>query len=172
MDKAMTSKMEEGFKSKRLVRQEAQNEIKQMVQNDMDALKEEMKNLKMGSGSTVCSEASINSHSISKSFFGLGEWSSKDGQKITSSVVSKEWIQNFIADMEKMILERSHKYFDWEQTKSEQGPWPTKNMVSVWFRSETNLVVMIELLRIVKEELRKGHYTIKGSEVVPRLESS
>ena len=29
-----------------------------MVQKDLEVLKEEMKNLKMGSGSTVCSEAS------------------------------------------------------------------------------------------------------------------
>ena len=46
-----------------------------------------------------------------------------------------------------MILEESHKYnIEWDQTKSE-----TKNMVSMWFKNETNLVVMIDLLRTVKE---------------------
>ena len=45
-------------KNERLARQQAQNEIKQMVKKDLDALKEEMKGLQMGSGSTVCSEAS------------------------------------------------------------------------------------------------------------------
>ena len=45
-------------KNERLATQQAQNEIKQMAKKDLDALKEEMKGLQMGSGSTVCSEAS------------------------------------------------------------------------------------------------------------------
>ena len=57
-----------------------------------------------------------------------------------------------VLDLEQMIPETSHKYVDLDQTRSERGPWPTKNMVSMWFKSETNLVVMIELLRTVKEE--------------------
>ena len=48
MEKTTTAKMEEGFKNEQLARQQAQNEIKQM---DLDVLK-------MGSASTVCSEAS------------------------------------------------------------------------------------------------------------------
>ena len=58
----MSAKMEEGF------RQQAQHEIMQglknkknarhMVQKDLEMLKEEMKNMKMSSTSTVCSEGS------------------------------------------------------------------------------------------------------------------
>ena len=58
MEKTMTAKMEGGFKSEQLARQQAPNEIKQMVNKDLDALKEEMKSRQMGSGSTVCGEAS------------------------------------------------------------------------------------------------------------------
>ena len=64
----MSDKMEEGVRSEQQAIQQAQNEImkglkneenaKQMVHKDLAVLKEEMKNLKMGSGSTVCSEAS------------------------------------------------------------------------------------------------------------------
>ena len=60
--------MEEGFRSKQQARQLAQNEImqglkneenaRQMVQKDLEVLKEETKNLNMGNGSTVCREAS------------------------------------------------------------------------------------------------------------------
>ena len=57
MENTMTAKMEEGFRSEQLARQQAQNEIKQMARKDLDAWKGKMKGLQMGSGSTVCSEA-------------------------------------------------------------------------------------------------------------------
>ena len=57
MEKTMTAKTEEGLRSEQLTRQEAQNEIKQMVRKDLDVLKEEMNNMRIGSGSTLCSEA-------------------------------------------------------------------------------------------------------------------
>ena len=57
-----------------------------------------------------------------------------------------ERVKFFIADLENMILESSHNCIDWKQTKGEQGPWSTKNPVSMWIKSETNLVLMIELL--------------------------
>ena len=68
MEKTMTAKMEEGFKSEQQARQQAQSEImqglkdeenaRQMVPKDLEVLKEEMKSLQRRSGSTVCSEAS------------------------------------------------------------------------------------------------------------------
>ena len=57
MKETMTAKMEEFFRSEQLAREQAHNEIKQMVRKDLGVMKE-MKNLKMGSRSTVCSEAS------------------------------------------------------------------------------------------------------------------
>ena len=95
-----------------------------------------------------------------------------DFQQCSLQVIAMEEIKDFIDDLEEMIPESSHKYIDWEQTKSEQGHWPTKNTVGMWFKRDMNLVVMIDLLRIVKEELKKKHYTIKQREVVARLESS
>ena len=68
MVETMSGKMEEGFRSEQQARQQAQNEImeglkneenaRQLVQQDLAVMKEENKNLEMGSGSTVCSEAS------------------------------------------------------------------------------------------------------------------
>ena len=64
----MSPKMEEGFRSEQQARQQAQNEIMKglkneesarlLVQRDLAVMKEEIKNLKIGSVSTVCSEAS------------------------------------------------------------------------------------------------------------------
>ena len=47
MEKTTTAKMEEGFRSEQLARQQAENEIKQM-QKHLDVLKEEMRSLKNG----------------------------------------------------------------------------------------------------------------------------
>ena len=64
----MSSKMEEGFKKEQHARQQVQSEIvqgfkneenaRQLVQKELAFMRDEIKNLKMGSGSTVCSEAS------------------------------------------------------------------------------------------------------------------
>ena len=61
---------------------------------------------------------------------------------------------------------------DWDQTSNQQSPWPSKNMASMWFKNETNLVVVIDLLRTVKEELVRGPYKLRSREVVPRMEAS
>ena len=38
-------------------------------------------------------------------------------------------------------------------------------MVSMWFKNETNLVTMTELLKRVEEELEKAAYKIHGKKV-------
>ena len=62
----MSSKMDEGFKREQQARQQIQCEIVhgfkneenaiQLVQEEVAVLKDQLKNLMMGSGSTVCSE--------------------------------------------------------------------------------------------------------------------
>ena len=63
-------------------------------------------------------------------------------------------------------------YTDWDQTRNEQGTWPTKIMVSLWFSNEANLVTRIGLLDVMREELKKGFYKQKDQVVSSRLESS
>ena len=46
-----------------------------------------------------------------------------------------------------------------------------KFMVSMWFKNGTNLVMMIDLLKIMKEELEKAACKIDGQNVKGRLES-
>ena len=65
----MSSKMDEGFKKEQHARQQIQSEIvqgfnnegnaRQLVQKELVVMKDDFLNLKMGSGSTVCSEASV-----------------------------------------------------------------------------------------------------------------
>ena len=65
-----------------------------------------------------------------------------------------------------------HKYIYWDQTRTEQGNWPTKTFVNMRFRSDTNLTTMIGLLEIVKHELKKIPYKLHDRVVSTRLEMS
>ena len=65
-------------------------------------------------------------------------------------------VTNFISDLQKMVLNEFHKHIDWDQTKTEQGNWPTKTFVNMWFKNETNMATKIGMLEIVKHELKKG----------------
>ena len=61
---------------------------------------------------------------------------------------------------------------DWDQNWGEQGTWPTKTFVSVWFKNETNMSTMIGMLEIGKNGLKKVPYKLHGQEVSARLEIS
>ena len=65
-------------------------------------------------------------------------------------------VATLVSDRERMVPQQAQKWIDWDQTGKEQGTWPTKMMVSMWFKNETNLVTMIDLLKIMKEELEKS----------------
>ena len=69
-------------------------------------------------------------------------------------------------------LTHSKKYVEWEQTRIEQGTWPTKIMVSLWFSNEANLPTRIGLLDVMREELTNGPYKQKDQVVSSRLELS
>ena len=70
-----------------------------------------------------------------------------------------------------MVPDQYQKYIDWDQTRTE-GTWPTKTIVSMWFRHETNLPTMVGLLDIIKTELKEGPYKLHGQEISSRLEIS
>ena len=81
-------------------------------------------------------------------------------------------VTNFIKDLHSMVPDQSQKCIDWDQTRTEQGTWPTKTIVSVWFRNETNLSTMVGMLDIIKKELKKEPCTLHGQEISSRLEIS
>ena len=64
-------------------------------------------------------------------------------------------VSNFIQDLHQMVPDPHKKYVDWEQTKTEQGTWPTKTMVNMWFSNEANLPTRVGLLDIIRTELKK-----------------
>ena len=74
----------------------------------------------------------------------------------------------FIGDLQKMVPNESHQYIDWNLTRTEQGNWPTKTIVNMWFKNETNLATTIGLLKVVKDELKKVHRKIHDLEVSAR----
>ena len=71
-----------------------------------------------------------------------------------------------------MVPRQAHKWIDWDQTSKEQGNWPTKTMVSMRLKNETNLVTMIELLKVAKEVLEKASHKIHAQKVTARPEVS
>ena len=77
-----------------------------------------------------------------------------------------------LVDLTQMIPLNAQKFVDWEITSTEQGNWPTKVLVSMWFKSETNLATIIELRRVVIDELQKKPYELEDQVVRARLEMS
>ena len=129
--------------------------------NVLAAMKEEIRQIKLESGSTACIEAStavgkvpavpLQDRRLALQLATMRcssreRWNSKGGLQTTQEVVAA-----FVL----MIPSSAQRFVDREQTRTEQGSWPTKTMVSLWFKSETNLGTMIELLRVVKAELNK-----------------
>ena len=71
-----------------------------------------------------------------------------------------------------MIPSSAQRFVDQEQTRTEQVNWPTEVLVSMWFKSETNLATMIQPLWVVKDELKKKPYELEGQVVQVRQEMS
>ena len=61
-------------------------------------------------------------------------------------------------EVAKLVRQQAQTWVDWD--RKEQGTWPTKMMVDMWFKNETNLLTMIDLLEITKEELETAAYKI------------
>ena len=183
----MTAKMEEGF------RNEQQAENSRQMQTDLQAIKEKIRQLESGSGSgsTVSSEVSTAvgkgpSGTFARPPLGIAfrlndmfmprrmefngwvtDYKLRSYQGLTETEVS-----NFINDLHQMVPDALKKYVDWEQTRTEQGTWPTKIMVSFWFSNEANLPTRIGVLDVIRAELQKGPQKQKGQVVSSRLELS
>ena len=84
--------------------------------------------------------------------------------------ITDEQIIKFLDDLAKMVPQQGQKWIDWDQSRKEQGTWPTWIMVCLWFKPDVDLVTMIDLLKMVKEELEKAAYKIHGQIVKARLE--
>ena len=78
--------------------------------------------------------------------------------------VTIDEVMVMIVDLEKMMPSQFIQFFEWDQSRKEQGNWPTKTIVNMWFKNETNMATMIGLPKIVKEEMKKAPYKIRGQE--------
>ena len=103
---------------------------------------------------------------------------SKVGSRTTQEVVCRACngrSRKILSIFNQIIPFSAPKFVDWEQTSTRrtgQENWPTKVLVSMWFKSATNLATIIELLRVVIDELKKKPYELKGQVVTARLEMS
>ena len=169
----LKNEMYEGFRN--------EEKARKVVQNDLAVMKEEIQKLKMESGSTVCSEASTAVDLGASGTFAKppGIASRYNEVFIPRKMEFKGWITDntkssfqgitnklvvvMIVDLEKMIPSQFHQYVDWNQTRTEQGNWPSKTIV--------NMATMIGLLKVVKVELKMVSYKIREQEVTARSES-
>ena len=69
-----------------------------------------------------------------------------------------------------MVLLEVRKLIDRDETKHDQGPWPRKTMVSLWFKHDTSLMLMIEILKKMREKMAKTNYSVSGELVRTNLE--
>ena len=72
-------------------------------------------------------------------------------------------ITTFLDNHKKMVPQHAPKWFDWDQTRKEQGTLSRTIMVSMWFKHETCLIVMIDFLKMIKEELDNATCAIMGN---------
>ena len=164
--------MVQGFKN--------EENARQLVQKELADMKDESKNLQMGSDSTVCSEASIGAGLEFGTFARPPPLTSRWNEIfIPRKMEIKSWVTDHsegnlqaITDDEVAKLQQANKWIDWDQTKKEQGTWPRNIMVNMWLKHETNLVTMIDLLKITRGELDKAAYKINGQHVKAKLEVS
>ena len=156
---------------------------RKLVQNDLAVRKEEIRKPKMGSGSTVCSEASTGVGLGASGTFARPQGVAfpchevfihdengivKAGSLITQEAVFTELLTERLwysfVTWRRWYRVNFTQYIDWDQTRKEQGNWQTKTIVNMCFKNETNLATMIVLLKVVKEELKKVSYKIRDQE--------
>ena len=80
-------------------------------------------------------------------------------------------VSNLIQDQHRMVPD-TQKICGMVTNKTEQGTWPTKIIVNMWFSNEANLPTRIGLLDIIRTELKKTPYKLRGRVVSCRLELS
>ena len=73
-------------------------------------------------------------------------------------------------DLEQVMPQEVRRWIDWEQTGSGQGPSPRTILVSLWFKHDTGLMLMIEILKMVRNELNKSQFGVNGERVRTNLE--
>ena len=102
-----------------------------------------------------------------------GRWNSEDGSLTANNVVTKDSRRPRCRISSRTCIgwyPTHKKYVDWDQTKTEQGTWPTKIVVNMWFSNEANLAARIGLLDTVRTERKKKPYKLRERVVSCRLE--
>ena len=138
LEERMSAQMEEGFKN--------EENARKLVRNELAVMKDEIKNLEMGSGGTVSSEAStgvgLGSGTFARpppltsrwnEFFVLRKmefrgWVTGHTQSSIQGITDDEG-SILVKDLERMVPRQAHKRIDSDQTRKEHGTWPTKPMV-------------------------------------------
>ena len=126
----MMIKMEHGFKN--------EENARQLVQKELAVMKDEIKNLKMGRGSTGRGVVLVSGTHARPPL--ASRWNDTfiprkmefkgwvtDCSESTLQGVTDEEIMKFLNDLERMVPQQAQKWIDCDQTKKEQGTWRGNN---------------------------------------------
>ena len=178
LEEKMCVKIETGFKNEENARQ-----------NEIAVMKEEIKNIKMGSSSAARSEASTGAALGSGTFYRPSLLATRWSDTwVPGKLEFKEWNPDFtkrniqgipdsqektvLDDLEKMMPHEVRKWLNWEQTRNEQGTWPRTTILSLWFIHDTGWMMMIEILKMMRDDLSKTQFRVNGKRVRTNQEMS
>ena len=80
---------------------------------------------------------------------GFKEWNPDFTERNIQGITDSQ-VKTVLDDLEKFMPQEVRKWINWEQTRKAQGPWPGKTMLSMWFKQETGLMMMIEILKMMR----------------------
>ena len=148
------------------------------VQDELASMKEDIQTMKVGSNCTVSRAAStgigLGSGTHARQPLLASRWAdSWVPRKLEFKGWSADWstkhIQGIQDDQVKIVLKEIEammptevkQWIDWAQTKGNQGTWPKKTMVSLWFMHGTGKIMRVEILKMMRVELENKDYRVK-----------
>ena len=89
--------------------------------------------------------------------------------QISFQGITDEEITKFLNDLERMVPQQGQTWIDWDRTRKRNKE---AGQGKSWRACEMSLIIMICLLKTMKEELDKAAYEINEQRVKARLEFS
>ena len=87
----------------------------------------------------------------------MTEWSRKKAQGVVDHEVNK-----IMDEINAAMGAELKTKINWEHSKEWQGQWPRKTMVNLWFVHGTEIGMMIDTLRNVRNVLEEKQYVVQS----------
>ena len=77
--------------------------------------------------------------------------------------IQHDQVRAVLEEIEKMMLKEATEWIDWALTEESQGPWPRKTMVSLLFVHGTGKLMMVEILKMMRQGVENKYYKVNGA---------